>query len=168
MDRDRLVAFVERDYPRVVAAVAVTCGDRAWAEDAVQDVLAGLVGRDVQVDHLPGWVVTSAVNGVRSSARRRAAEGRALDRLRRLPSPSSPSGPADPDDAALDALRTLPERQRQIAALHYLLDMSVADVAATMHISEGTVKTQLHRARESMRVHLEPGQDRKEDDHVGR
>jgi RNA polymerase sigma-70 factor (ECF subfamily) len=41
----------------------------------------------------------------------------------------------------------LPERQREIVLLHYYLDASVADTAAAMGISEGTVKTQLHRAR---------------------
>ena len=53
------------------------------------------------------------------------------------------------------ALRALPDRQRVAVALHYLADLSVADVAAAMGISEGAVKTHLHRARSQLAVSLE-------------
>lgn len=155
MDRERLVRFVQEDYPRVVAAVGLSCGDRALAEDAVQEVLAAALDHDRPVENLSGWVVVSAVNRVRSGARRRGAEQRAVERLRQVPPPVS-AAPTAVADEVLEALRALPERQREITALHYLLDLSVADIASSLEVSEGTVKTQLHRARAALRARLEP------------
>lgn len=169
MDRQRLEGFVREEYPRVVAAVGFACGDRAAAEDAVQDVLAATLEREFEVTNLRGWVVAAALNRVRSGARRRDAEGRAFERLLRRP--ATVASPPEPDDVVLEVLRSLPERQRQITALHYLLDMSVAEVAATLEVSDGTVKTQLHRAREALRSRLDhrpSGENEEEDDHVRR
>ena len=44
----------------------------------------------------------------------------------------------------------LPPRQAQVVALHYLFDLSVDDVAATLEVSPGTVKVHLSRARASL------------------
>lgn len=169
MDRQRLETFVREEYPRVVAAVGFACGDRSVAEDAVQDVLAAALERDFAVDSLRSWVVAAALNRVRSRSRRLGAEGRAFERLRIRTAVTS--APQEADDLVLSVLRSLPERRRQITALHYLLDMSVADVATTLQISEGTVKTQLHRARETLRTrlgHHNAGENEEEVDHVRR
>jgi RNA polymerase sigma-70 factor (ECF subfamily) len=48
------------------------------------------------------------------------------------------------------AVRSLPRRQAQVVALHYLSDLPVADVAATLQIGEGTAKTHLSRARAAL------------------
>lgn len=175
MDRNRLVRFVQEDYARVVAAVGFACGDRNRAEDAVQDVLAVALDHDQRVGNLAGWVVTSALNRVRSSERKRGAELRAIERLGRQADARNPRTTnnrlGDADDEMLAALRSLPERQREITALHYLLDMSVADIAISLEVSDGTVKTQLHRARESLRTRFEgappTGTNDEEAGHVG-
>jgi RNA polymerase sigma-70 factor (ECF subfamily) len=168
MDEERLVSFLEGEYPRVVAAVGFACGDRTRAEDAVQDVLASLLERDTAVRDARGFVAAAALNRVRSSARRLGAEQRALERLRRLPVPGSEQ-PNGIGDDVMAALRSLPERQREITALHYLLDMSVADVAGALEVTEGTVKTQLHRARTTLREQLDTQveMDHDEDGEVG-
>ncbi|MFN7149906.1 MAG: RNA polymerase sigma factor [Microthrixaceae bacterium] len=167
MDRQRLEAFVHDEYPRVVAAVGFACGDRGRAEDAVQEVLAAALGYEGPVEHLRAWVVTSALNRVRSTARRDGAERRALERWLR-PRRDQHTTVAEQQDDVLAELAALPARQREITALHYLLDLSVADIAASLDVSEGTVKTQLHRARATLRARLEPGHDDEEVDHVGR
>lgn len=158
MDRPDLEAFVRNEYPRVVAAVGFASGDRVGAEDAVQDVLASLLGSDVEVRDPRAFVVTAAMNRVRSRERRRGAERRAMDRFRaRPPLPgAAPDAPDVPDDEVLEALRELPHRQREAVALHYLLDMAVTEVATTLGVSVGTVKTQLHRARAALRERLGP------------
>jgi RNA polymerase sigma factor (sigma-70 family) len=55
------------------------------------------------------------------------------------------------------ALEALPRRQREVAVLRYLLEMSTAEVAAALGITEGTVKSSLARARahlvEALAVH---------------
>jgi RNA polymerase sigma-70 factor (ECF subfamily) len=45
------------------------------------------------------------------------------------------------------AMSTLPRRQREVAVLRYLLEMSTAEVASALGIGEGTVKSSLARAR---------------------
>lgn len=167
MDRERLEAFVHDEYPRVVAAVGFACGDRGRAEDAVQEVLAVALGHEGPVEHLRAWVVTSALNRVRSGARRDGAERRAFERWLR-PRRDQHAKPVEVHDDVLAELAALPPRQREITALHYLLDLSVADIATSLDVSEGTVKTQLHRARATLRARLVPELDDEEVDHVGR
>ena len=55
----------------------------------------------------------------------------------------------------LTALRSLPERQREAAVLHYIVDCPVAVVAESMGISDGAVKAHLSKAREALRRSLE-------------
>lgn len=154
MDHDRLVRFVHDDYARVVAAVGFACGDRSRAEDAVQDVLEAALQHPSPVHNPPAWVATAAMNRVRSRVRRLEAEQRALGRL--VAKPETPAAPSELSDKTARALRSLPERQREVTALHYLLDMSVADIAQSLGISPGAVKAHLHRAREALRTQLAP------------
>ena len=52
-------------------------------------------------------------------------------------------------------LRSLPPEQRAVIVLHYFLGMPLTDVAATLGIPLGTVKSRLHRALREMRVAVE-------------
>ena len=54
------------------------------------------------------------------------------------------------DDELWERVRALPEQQRWAVALFYVEDRSVADTAAVLGCSEGTVKTHLARARETL------------------
>jgi RNA polymerase sigma-70 factor (ECF subfamily) len=59
--------------------------------------------------------------------------------------------PASADALALDgALRTLPIRHRQVVVLHYLLGLSVEEIGRELVVPVGTVKSQLHRARQAL------------------
>lgn len=53
------------------------------------------------------------------------------------------------------AVRELPRRQREVVALYYLADLSVAEVAAVLGLSEGSVKSHLSDARSRLRAALE-------------
>ena len=107
------------------------------------------------MESLPGWVAAVALNLTRSGWRRTMAERRARRRI-----PERSASAAAPSEEHLDvarALETLPRRQREVAVLRYLLEMSTAEVAATLGIAEGTVKSSLARARahlvEALAVH---------------
>ena len=52
------------------------------------------------------------------------------------------------------AVRALPRRQSQVIALRYVADASVAEIAQTLGLAEGTVKAQLHRGRQALAVRL--------------
>jgi RNA polymerase sigma factor (sigma-70 family) len=97
------------------------------------------------MESLPAWVAAVALNQTRSGWRRAMAERRAR---RRMPeSPAALPGPSDDHMDVASALATLPRRQREVAVLRYLLEMSTAEVAAALGIGEGTVKSTLARAR---------------------
>jgi len=143
----------------LVNAVALASGSYPAAEDAVQEALVRAWIRSERGEHvesLPGWVAAVALNLTRSGWRRTMAERRAR---RRLPERSAPfvAAPSEEHVDVAQALEALPRRQREVAVLRYLLEMSTAEVAAVLGISEGTVKSSLARARthlvEALAVH---------------
>jgi RNA polymerase sigma-70 factor (ECF subfamily) len=154
-----LDAFVAHEYPKVVVAVGLITGSRQDAADAVQDAIVGFLAKPPgrPIDNLAAWITVVASNRARDRRRSKAAEGRALARV------GVPDEGVEPAGRGLDvdvvaALETLPLQQRQVCVLHYLLDHSVATIAEGLGVSEGTIKTQLHRARTALAARL-----RKED-----
>ncbi|MEP6842523.1 MAG: sigma-70 family RNA polymerase sigma factor [Pseudolysinimonas sp.] len=140
--------FVRTEYPRVVSAVRMIAGDRDSAVDAVQEALVQLLtDRDrAWPRNVAAWVTVVASNRARDVHRRNAVARRVTDRLR----PSLSEDPAERAGRDLDvlaALETLPRRMRQVCVLHYLQDQTVREIALTLGIGTGTVKTQLHRGR---------------------
>lgn len=81
-------------------------------------------------------------------------EARFLSRLRRE-EPSTP-GPSDDVMAFWSSIRELPERPRLAVALFYAGDRSVADVARILDVPEGTVRSDLSRARSVVLSRMEP------------
>ena len=175
MHDEAIRSFLLHDHGRVVGAVAAVCGDRERAEDAVQDALVDVWTKNRQVSDLAGWVAVAGINRARSRWRSHAAERRAFDRLAAQAaarpqerSVEDAALPAVSDARVARALGDLPRMQRSVVALHYLLDMSIADVAAHLGMAEGTVKSHLHRARGTMRtaldgpadIHASPGEVR--------
>jgi RNA polymerase sigma-70 factor (ECF subfamily) len=146
-------ALYQREFASVFRATFLLCGDRSTAEDATQEAFARALARWRRLQGQPwaaGWVMTTAINAARRAMRRR-------------PSPPDErwSQPED-HDAGLDvraAIARLPVRQQQAVAIHYLLDLSVADTAAAMGVADGTVKAHLARAREALGGSLGSGRD---------
>ncbi|MGI8793534.1 MAG: RNA polymerase sigma factor [Acidimicrobiales bacterium] len=136
------------EYHRLVGVVAVVTGSVALAEESVQEAFARALVRSRRgrpFDHLAAWIVTVALNHARSGRRSASSERRALQRIGSSPSPSV----VDRAEALMlrDAIAGLSRRQRDAVVLYYLLDMKVDAVAASLGVSQGTVKTALSRAR---------------------
>lgn len=90
----------------------------------------------------------------------------AIDHLRRrTPAPGPAAAGTDATDtvalraALVAALGRLPERQRRVVVLRYLADLPEAEVAATLGITPGTVKSTLHRATARLRRLLDAPAD---------
>jgi RNA polymerase sigma-70 factor (sigma-E family) len=154
--------YAEHALGLVRLAVVVT-GDRAAAEDIVQDAFLGLYRR---WDRVPGmtaplaYLRVSVLNGCRTALRRRsrlglwpgAGPGIDLDEAGR----DGLGGLAESAEARVllgeeqrtvaAALRKLPRRQREAVVLRYYLDLSIEETAQVMGISLGTVKSATHRA----------------------
>jgi RNA polymerase sigma factor (sigma-70 family) len=144
--------FYVREYPAVVGLAYALSGSRWGAEDLAQEAFLAAHRDWGQIGsyELPAaWVRRVVANLAVSGIRRRVAETKALARiaLRR--------GEVLPDLAAADpefwaAVRALPRRQAQVVALYYLEDRSVADVAAILDLTLGTVKRHLYDARQTL------------------
>lgn len=139
---------------RLVALSAMIVGDVVVAEEIVHDVFARLLAKP----HLlrPGrpvepYVRKAVVNDSRSRLRRLAIERR----HRRTTRADVALAPEPPDAELLAALRMLPVRQRQAIALRFYDDYSVDQIAETLGISAGSVKTHLHRGLARLRETLE-------------
>lgn len=163
-DEEQLAQFVAGEYPGLVAALSLVCGDRSAAEDAVQEALATAVvaQRRGTIDSLPAWVRVVALNQLRNRWRSRSREQKATQLLRDT---QVPSGVDDELERSMDlaaALALLSRRQREAVALHYRLGLSVAETAQAMRVSDGTVKTLLSRARAALGAAL-----RDEEEHDG-
>lgn len=154
-------SFYRREFRSVVALAYALSGSRHAAEDLAQEGFLAAHRRWEEIsryDQPIGWVRRVVANMSASVVRRRMAEARAIARLagRRQPSVAELE---DRDAGFWHAVRSLPLRQAQSVALHYLFDLAIADVAATLEISEGAVKAHLHAARATLskKLHLWEG-----------
>jgi RNA polymerase sigma-70 factor (ECF subfamily) len=168
LDEEEIRRFIKCEYGRVMNAVALVCDSRAAAEDAVEEALARAwlrLRRGQTIDSLAAWVTTVAMNEARGGLRRRRAEERARGRLAdraRLTEVADPSAGAQAEELRT-ALRRLPRRQREVTVLRYFLGYTTAEIATSLHIDQGTVKTCLHRARHTLAAALgEPDDEPKE------
>jgi RNA polymerase sigma-70 factor (ECF subfamily) len=165
---ERIREFVGGEYRQVVGTVELVCGSLPAAEDAVQEALARAWEREARgedIRSLGAWVTTVALNLARSQLRRRRTERRARDRLvplaRNIPDAPGAAGEAH---AVREALRALPRRQREVTALRYYLGLDVNEIADHLGISDGTVKSLLFRARQTLAVALTDPPDEEDDD----
>ena len=149
----------ERDFAGYVAARSrllcttayLLCGDWHRAEDLTQTALAKLyvawrrIDRRESVDAYARKVV---VRASLDEHRRPWRRERAVAELPDVP------GPADRADDRMDllaALARLPARQRAVVVLRYWNDLTVAETAAALGITEGTVKSAASRGLTALR-----------------
>ena len=134
----------------LVRLAVLLVDDFASAEDVVQDAFAALARRPHAVrdpSKALAYLRTSVVNTARSALRRR--------RTARAYTPPDDVAPPGPEDAAvlaeehrevIVALQKLAPRQREVLVLRYWSNLSEAEIARTLDISQGTVKSTASRA----------------------
>jgi RNA polymerase sigma-70 factor (sigma-E family) len=136
----------------LIRLAVVMLGERPTAEDVVQEAFCALYRR---WDHLGdtskalSYVRSSILNGCRSELRRR------IRNEHRTAAEPGPGDSASAEVAALigeehrevlAALRRLPRRQREALVLKFYLDLPEPEIAASMGVSAGTVKSTTSRA----------------------
>jgi RNA polymerase sigma-70 factor (sigma-E family) len=159
-DADTAVTMLYGSHwaPLVRLATLLT-RDASVAEELVQDAFVALHRRwDALADPgaAHGYLRTSVVNASRSALRHRGVEERY-----RQPAPPEPAGPEEravrssEDARVMAALRTLPRRQQEVLVLRYYSDLSEFDIAQTLGLSRGAVKSHAHRGLAALRAALE-------------
>lgn len=155
------LADLYRDHRvRLVRLAVLLVDDPATAEDVVQEAFAGLhrnwTGLRDEAAAV-GYLRTAVVNGSRSVLRRRRtareyvpphqANARSAESLAML---------SAEHQAVVDALATLPPRQREVLVLRYYGGLSEAEIADATGISRGTVKSTASRALDAVSHVLRP------------
>jgi RNA polymerase sigma-70 factor (sigma-E family) len=137
-------------YGPLVRLAYLLTSDPDVAEDLVQEAFVRTWkawGKLRDKEAAPFYLRRAVVNLAKSSLRRRRVERRPME-----------SRPAEPDPSIrvdlIRAVRTLPPRQRACIVMKYYADMSEADIASTLGISSGTVKSQTHKALKKLELGL--------------
>lgn len=159
-DADRAVtALYSTHYRSLVRLAALLLRDVSTAEEVVQDSFVAMHDgwrRLRDSEKALSYLRQSVVNRSRSVLRHRVV----VDRNAPKPPPDMPSAEQGAiaqleRSAVVTALRTLPARQREALVLRYYGDLSEAQIATTMGISRGAVKSHTARAMAALRSVLE-------------
>ncbi|MEU4788630.1 SigE family RNA polymerase sigma factor [Micromonospora tulbaghiae] len=149
-DGDLIAELYAGSFRRLVVQLYAVTGDLSEAQEAVQEAFTKALvapGRFARLENPEAWLRRVAVNVARSRHRRR----RVLDRLLLRIGPPPAVADRSPEHLALlAAMRELPEGQRTALALHYLVDLPVEEIAVTLGVSAGTVKSRLSRGRRAL------------------
>ena len=137
----------------LVRLAVLIVGDLATAEDVVQDAFEQLHRRwrtlRKQSSALD-YARSAVLNGSRSVLRRRSVARRHEARISASRHQDADAAGFEQRSELIEAFRRLPARQREVLALRYYVDMSVADAAATLHISEGAVRSTASRGLDAL------------------
>ena len=133
----------------LVRLAVVMLGDRPAAEDVVQEAFCGLYRRWYSLSdtgNALSYVRSSVINGCRTVLRRRRRQSDGLAGEPPGESAESAALISEEHRQVLAAIRRLPSRQREVLVLRFYLDLDEAEIARSMRISRGTVKSTTSRA----------------------
>src|SRR3954470_9776026 len=147
-------------WRQLVRLAVLLVHDLGTAEEVVQECFVAVHRRWSHLndpDKALAYLRQSVVNRSRSHLRHLAVVRRHADRQ----GPPEPTPGADHSaydleqrTTVLEALRRLPRRQREVLALRYYLDLSEAEIAETLGISRGAVKSHASRGAAALRAGL--------------
>lgn len=155
-----LTALYAAHYRKLVRVATLLLDDPGRAEEVVQDAyLKTHAGWWRIRDHraAEAYLRTTVVNLARSGLRRRLVAQKHAPK----PMPDAPSaeyGALENLDRqrVIDALAMLPRRQRECLTLRYYADLTETQIARTLGISVGAVKTHCSRGMAALRALLQP------------
>jgi RNA polymerase sigma-70 factor (sigma-E family) len=151
VDDDTLTDLFHRHHVELVRLAVLLVHDQPTAEDVVQDVFARLHARKAlgRSGEELAYIRASVLNACRSVLRRRVVARRA-DLARDVFDEAAASAEAEAIRAedrrqVLMALAALPSRRREVLIMRYYLGLSEAEIASTLGISQGSVKSAASR-----------------------
>ena len=156
-DRDAFRHLVDRYKDVMYGTAVLMTGNRAVAEEAVQEAFLSAwrgIGGFKRGRPPKPWLMRILVNRVMDRRRKRSIPTVPLD------SADAPSVPDEADNfenrtVVREALAHLVPEQQEVVVLRYFAELTVPEVARSIGVREGTVKSRLHRALGRMREQLE-------------
>jgi RNA polymerase sigma factor (sigma-70 family) len=137
-----------RERTPMVRLAFLMLGSEALAEEVVQDAFVAVLERWDRVDNPGGYLRRCVVNGCLGQ----------LKRARRpVPAPVGAPVAELATDHTLDAVRRLPPQRQAMVVLRFYADMTQDEIADTLRLPVGTVKSGLHRALGELKETLRDG-----------
>jgi RNA polymerase sigma-70 factor (sigma-E family) len=160
-DEASFVEFAGAARGQLRRTAYLMCGDWEQASDHVQEGLIRVYvawPRLTRAGREHAYARKAVVSAVIDHTRRRSSTEIPSETDRDMSSGQDVAESVAMRAALMSALATLPLRQRACVVLRYFDDLSVADTAAALGCSEGTVKSQTSRALDSLRSMFEGSQ----------
>jgi RNA polymerase sigma-70 factor (sigma-E family) len=156
---EALLELYAAHYKGLVRLATFLLKENATPEEIVQDAFVAMHAswrRLRDPDRAEAYLRQAVVNRCRSGLRRR----RVAEKYAPKPMPDAASaehGALGALDRAsvVQRLRALPTRQREVLVLRYYGQLSEAEIAATLGISQGAVKSHASRGMTALRASLE-------------
>jgi len=159
-DRDAYSTLVGMVSDRLFAVAFRILRDTGLAEDALQNALVTGWRQMPNIrdpDRFEAWIYRVLVNACyveNRRTRRWAANVRVLPEYEEPTSPDTSGETADRDELER-AFRKLPVDQRSVFVLHHYAGLPLAEIAETIGVPAGTVRSRLHYATRSLRAAVE-------------
>lgn len=144
-------------YPRLAGWCRRLVDDDETAHEIASEAFTRLWARWTTVEEPRGFLYVTAANIVRDHWRKMERERKAMRHATTEAALRTHAEPSDPSVRLL--VQSLPERLRVPILLHYYADMPIREVSALTGRKEGTIKADLHAAREQLRAHLRKSLD---------
>ena len=157
-DRDAYARIASMGSHRWFALAFRILRDHETARDAVQGALVQ-IWRDLPAlrdpDSFDAWSRRVVVNACRTARRRARLRVTSIDREAAVPSVGDSQASVALRDELERAFARLSVDQRAVLVLQYYEDLPLAEIAESLGVSEGTVKSRLHAARRAMRAAID-------------
>jgi RNA polymerase sigma-70 factor (ECF subfamily) len=153
-------AAAEGAYPALARAATVLCWSQADVEDVVQETMLrafksyGAFRGDSSFFTWAYAILSRAAQAANRAHTKGVPAGYALTQPQHLPPVDRAVVRHEEAAAVIDAIRSLPERQREMLTLHFLEEQTYAEIAAALHVAVGTVKATLFEAKKALRSTL--------------
>ena len=159
-------AFMVASWPSLYRTAVLMTGDPHLAEDMLQSAMGKVYAswrRVSRVDHPRSYARAILANEVSTWWRKRSSHERLVETWPEPVSSDDVGERVGEADLMWRALRALPARQRTVVVLRYYEDLTGAEIASVLGISEGAVKSHTHRALRSLETALraEAGNERR-------
>lgn len=156
-DFERLDALYRAHATTLLRLAVLMIGDSGSAEEVLHEAFLrfhdrGRAESGRELAYLRRTVINLCNNQHRH---RRVVESASVPSAGEVPEPAVAAVKSITRDRVVDAVRCLPDRQRDCVLLHYFEQLTDREIGEALGISAGSVKTHLHRAREHLRQDLE-------------